>query len=304
MAKNRVIKTYTSGSNIEFINMEKFENFIALLKEFLAFKILDTDTIHITIGTFLILIGILFLATFLLRIIHRILTAKLPEEDKNKFVSIFSFLKYFFYIVIIIMVLNASGVNLTVLVTASAALFVGLGFAMQYLFQDIISGILIILDQSLHVGDIIEVDNKVGRVFEIRLRTTRALTRDDKVIVVPNHMFLTNSIYNYTQNHNTTREFVTVNVAYGSDVEKVTGLLEEAAAAQQKVLKNPKPFVTFDDFGESALVFSLHFYITDSYGDPRIKSDIRFAINAAFSNNDISIPFPQRDLHLISNQKK
>jgi len=283
--------------------MENLEYVIESIKEFLSFKLLDTETIHISIGTFLILIGILFLATMLLKIIHRLVTAKLPEEDKNKFVSIFSFLKYFFYIIIVVMVLNASGVNLTVLLTASAALFVGLGFALQYLFQDIISGILIILDQSLHVGDIIEVDGKVGRVFEIRLRTTRALTRDDKVIVVPNHMFLTNSIYNYTQNHNTTREFVRLGVAYGSDLEKVTQLLEQAAAAHKKVLRNPKPFVTFDDFGESALLFSLHFYITDSYGDPRIKSDIRYTIEASFRNNGISIPFPQRDLHLIRNPK-
>ncbi len=283
--------------------MENFEDFISSVKEFLSYKVLDTETIHITIGTFLILIGILFLANLLLKIINRVLTAKLPEEDKNKFVSIFSFLKYLLYIIIVVMVLSASGVNLTVLLTASAALFVGLGFALQHLFQDIISGVLIILDQSLHVGDIIEVDNKVGRVFEIRLRTTRALTRDDKVIVVPNHMFLTNSIYNYTQNHNTTREFVKVGVAYGSDVEKVTQLLVEAADTQQKILKKPKPFVTFDDFGDSALLFSLHFYITDSYGDPRIKSDIRYTIEASFRNNGISIPFPQRELHLIKNPK-
>ena len=283
--------------------MEKLQNLLSSIKELLSFKVVDTQTVHITVGTFLVLMGILIIATFLLRIIHRIFTAKLPEEDKNKFVSIFSFLKYFFYIIIVIMVLQSSGVKLTVLLTASAALFVGLGFALQYLFQDIISGILIILDQSLHVGDIIEVDGKVGRVFEIRLRTTRALTRDDKVIVIPNHMFLTGIIYNYTQNHNTTREYIKVGVAYGSDVQKVTRLLEESVVAQQKVLKKPKPFVTFDDFGDSALLFSLHFFINDSYSDPRIKSDIRYRIDSAFRENSISIPFPQRDLHIISNPK-
>ncbi|QCX00826.1 mechanosensitive ion channel [Aggregatimonas sangjinii] len=283
--------------------MENVKNFLSSLKEWLSYDLVDTETIHITVGTFLVLIAILILSTFILRVVHRIVVAKLPEGDKNKFVSIFSFLKYFFYIIIVIMVLHSSGVNLTVLLTASAALFVGLGFALQYLFQDIISGILIILDQSLHVGDIIEVDGKVGRVFEIRLRTTRALTRDDKVIVVPNHMFLTDIIYNYTQNHNTTRELIKVGVAYGSDVEKVTKLLIEAVADQSKVLKNPEPFVTFDDFGDSALLFSLHFYITDSYADPRIKSDIRYKIDAAFRDNGVSIPFPQRDLHIIRNPK-
>ena len=283
--------------------MDKFENVVSLVKELLSFNIINTETIHITIGTFLLLITILLAAKYILRIVNRVLTAKLPEGDKNKFVSIFDFLKYFFYVVIVVMVLHTSGVNLTVLLTASAALFVGLGFALQYLFQDIISGILIILDQSLHIGDIVEVDGKIGRIFEIRLRTTRALTRDDKVIVVPNHMFLTDIIYNYTQNHNTTREFVQVGVAYGSDVNTVTRLLEKSAADGPKILKNPKPFVTFDDFGDSALMFSIHFYISDSFISPRIMSDLRYRIDTAFRENNVTIPFPQRDLHIIGNPK-
>jgi len=177
-------------------------------------------------------------------------------------------------------------------------LFVGLGFALQHLFQDIISGILIILDQSLHVGDIIEVENKVGRVFEIRLRTTRALTRDDKVLVIPNHKFLTDSIYNYTQNHKTTRESIKVGVAYGSDIQLVTRLLKEVADTQKEVLKSPKSFVLFDDFGDSALLFSLNYYITDSFSDPKTKSEMRYRIDEKFRENAIRIPFPQRDIHL------
>ena len=168
-----------------------------------------------------------------------------------------------------------------------------------YLFQDIISGILIILDQSLHVGDIIEVENKVGRVFEIRLRTTRALTRDDKVIVIPNHKFLTDTIYNYTQNHKTTRESVKVGVAYESDVELVTKILEEIVNGQKGILKKPKPFVLFEDFGDFALNFAVYFYLTDSYGDPLIKSEIRYKINAKFKEHGVKIPFPQREVNII-----
>lgn len=279
--------------------MNKVKEIFKLVEDFLSFQIIDTETVHISIGTFLAIILTLFLVTVLLRFTRKLVTKKLPEEDKNKFESIFGFLKYLFYIIVVTVVLHSSGVNLTVLLTASTALFVGLGFALQYLFQDIISGILIILDQSLHVGDIIEVEGKVGRVFEIRLRTTRALTRDDKVIVIPNHIFLTDSIYNYTQNHKTTREQVKIGVAYGSDVALVSKVLEEVAHSQKGVLKSPKPFVMFEDFGDSALLFSLNFYINDSYGDPRIKSDLRFKIDAKFRENKISIPFPQRDVHLF-----
>lgn len=283
--------------------MEKLQSVFTAIKEFLSYPILDNDTIHITISTFLSIIIAIIAVTYLLRIIRRLVTKKLPEEDKNKFESIFGFLKYLFYILVVIIILHTSGIDLTVLLTASAALFVGLGFALQYLFQDIISGILIILDQSLHVGDIIEVEGKVGRVFEIRLRTTRALTRDDKVLVIPNHKFLTDSIFNYTQNHKTTRESIKIGVAYGSDVNLVRTILEEVARNQDGVLKNPKSFVLFEDFGDSALMFSLNYYITDSFSDPKRKSDMRYVIDEKFRENNISIPFPQRDIHIIQSNK-
>lgn len=268
-------------------------------KDLLSFKVLPSDTINISVGTILTVILVIVLVTFLLKLVYKIVTSNLPEEDKNKFVSIFGFFKYLLYIFVILTVLHASGVNLTVMLTASAALFIGLGFALQYLFQDIISGVLIILDQSLHVGDIIEVEDKIGKVFEIRLRTTRAITRDDKVIVIPNHIFLTDSIYNYTQNHRTTRESVKVGVAYGSDVRLVSKILEEVVASQKGVLKNPKSFVLFEDFGDSALLFSVNFFINDSFSDPRLKSEIRFKINDKFREHNISIPFPQRDVHIF-----
>lgn len=279
--------------------MNNFKEVWSEFKDLLAFKVLPGDSINISVGTILTVIIVIVVVTFLLKLVYKVVTSNLPEEDKNKFVSIFGFFKYLLYIFVILTVLHASGVNLTVMLTASAALFIGLGFALQYLFQDIISGVLIILDQSLHVGDIIEVEDKIGKVFEIRLRTTRAITRDDKVIVIPNHIFLTDSIYNYTQNHRTTRESVKVGVAYGSDVRLVSKILEEVVASQKGVLKNPKSFVLFEDFGDSALLFSINFFINDSFSDPRLKSEIRFKINDKFREHNISIPFPQRDVHIF-----
>ena len=279
--------------------MEELKDIFKGLDEFLAYKIWNGDKVDITAATFLTVIISLIIVNYALKLFHKLVTAKLPEEDKNKFISVFGFLRYLFYILVVLVVLHTSGVNLTVLLTASAALFVGLGFALQYLFQDIISGILIIMDQSLRVGDIVEVNQKVGQVFEIRLRTTRALTRDDKVIIIPNHQFLTDSIYNYTQNHKSTRENVKVGVAYGSDVVLVTKILENIASEQKGVLKNPKPFVLFEDFGDSALLFSINFFINDSYGDPKIKSAMRYIIYAKFREHNISIPFPQRDVHVF-----
>ncbi|MEE9364622.1 MAG: mechanosensitive ion channel domain-containing protein [Cellulophaga sp.] len=284
--------------------MEKLEFVLKAVRDFFQFPVYGGKDIHITVGTLLAIIVGLIIVTYILKFAYKIMSSKLPEEDKNKFISIFGFLKYLLYILLVVTILQSSGVDLTVLLTASAALFVGLGFALQYLFQDIISGILMILDQSLHVGDIIEVEGKVGRVFEIRLRNTRALTRDDKVIVIPNHKFMTNSIYNYTQNHKTTRESVKVGVAYGSDIDLVTKILEDIAIAEKTILNSPKPFVVFEDFGDSALLFALNFYINDSYNDPQIKSEVRYKIEAAFREYNISIPFPQRDIHVISHNLK
>ena len=255
-------------------------------------------SINITIGLLLLLTVAFLLTSTILQAVRRFFTRKMEADDKLKFISIFKFIKYLVYVIVILFTMSAAGINITILITASAALFVGLGLALQEIFQDIIGGIFIIVDKSLRVGDIIEIDNKVGKVFEIKLRTTRAITRDDKVIIIPNHKFISDIVYNYTQNHKTTRELVRVGVAYGSDLELVTKILLDVVKSQRTILKSPKPFVIFEDFGDSALVFAVNFYITDSFTDPRVKSEIRYKIDAEFKKHKISIPFPQRDVHL------
>lgn len=255
-------------------------------------------SIHITVGLLLLLTVAFLLTSTVLQAIRRFFTRKMEMDDKLKFISIFKFIKYLVYVVVILFTMSAAGIDITILITASAALFVGLGLALQEIFQDIIGGIFIIVDKSLRVGDIIEIDNKVGKVFEIKLRTTRAITRDDKVIIIPNHKFISDIVYNYTQNHKTTRELVRVGVAYGSDIDLVTKVLLDVIKGQRSILKSPKPFVIFEDFGDSALVFAVNFYITDSFTDPKIKSEVRYKIDAEFRKHNISIPFPQRDVHL------
>jgi small-conductance mechanosensitive channel len=260
--------------------------------------------INITIGLLLVLAVSFILAGFLLRLIRKLFTRNMDETDTLKFISVFKFIKYVVYIIVVISVLSLAGVNITPFLAASAALLVGIGLALQDLVQDVIAGIFIIVDKSVLVGDIIEIDGKVGRVFDIKIRTTRTLTRDDKVIIIPNHKFITDSFVNYTQNHKTTRESVIVGVAYGSDTRLVEKLLLECADIQKGVLKKPKPFVMFEDFGDSALIFKVNFFISDSFIDPLIKSDIRFRIDEAFRANGVTIPFPQRDVHIYPTQSK
>ncbi len=289
MVKNQPIKTFISGLDI----MDKF-------RDFLNYSFELTDKIHIDVKTILFLLFILVLTNTILKITKKVFKKRLNDEDKDKFTGVFSFLQYFIYIIVIIIGLESSGVQVSVLLAGSAALLVGLGLGLQTLFQDIISGIFILLDKTLSVNDIVEIEGKIGKIEEIKLRTTRAVTIDDKVLVIPNHKFLTESLFNWTQNGVQTTEEVTVGVAYGSDVQLVKQILLEVAGNHTQILKVNPPAVLFNDFGDSALQFKLLFSLKNSYAHMRIKSDLRFEIDKKFRENNIQIPFPQRDVHIIN----
>ncbi len=273
------------------------------LKDILNYQINFTKDIYITVKGILLVVSIMVITSILLKFLKRLLTRKLPEEDRIKFNGIFSYGRWMLYLIILLITLHSIGFNITGVFAASAALLIGIGLALQTFFQDIISGIFILIDQTVHVGDIIQIDGKVGRVEEIKLRTTRAVTIDNKVLVIPNHLYLTNTLYNWTQNGTLTRESVKVGVAYGSDVQLVKRLLIQAANTHPEVLKMPEPTVVFEDFGDSALNFKLVFTLNDSFQATFPKSDIRFEIDKLFREHNITIPFPQRDVHIIQNSK-
>jgi small-conductance mechanosensitive channel len=268
-------------------------------KEFLNYSIGISKGIHIDVKTILFVILVFFLTGLFLKLIKKIVNRKLDQEDKGKFKAVFSFIKYFVYTIVLVIALESSGIKVGVILAGSAALLVGIGLGLQTLFQDIMSGIFILVDKSLHVNDIIEIEGKVGKVEEIRLRTTRAVTIDNKVLIIPNHKFLTNSLFNWTQNGIQTTEGVEVGVAYGSDVDLVKNILIDVAKSHPAVLNTKEPKVLFTSFGDSALRFTLLFVINNSYDHLAIKSDLRFAIVKKFRENNITIPFPQRDVHLI-----
>jgi len=274
-----------------------WETFLDFLRTVLYVN--EDKTIKITIGLVLLVFVIYIITTIVLNFLRRIFSRRLPKADKAKFNTVFSFARWLVYIIVLLIVFDSVGVNVTAIFAASAALLIGVGLALQTLFQDIISGVFILIDQSLHVGDIIEIEDKIGRVEEIKLRTTRAVTIDNKVLVIPNHLYLTNSLYNWTQNDTSTRESVSVGVAYGSDVQLVKKLLLEVANKHPEVLSQPEPVVLFTDFGDSSLNFKLIFTLNDSFKAQFPSSDIRFEIDRLFRENNVSIPFPQRDIHII-----
>lgn len=270
------------------------------LNEFLDYSFQITEKVNISIKSILIIIVTFIVTSILLRLIRIAVTRKIRDEDRGKFITVFSFGKYFIFVIIFLVILGNNGVDLTAIFTSAAALLIGVGLALQTFFQDIISGVFILMDQSVNVGDVIQVDDKIGKVTSINLRTTKAVTIENKVLIIPNHLYLTNTLFNWTQNESTTREVVNVGVAYGSNVDLVKDVLLNAAKTTKGVKTQPAPTVLFDDFADSSLNFKLVVSLGDSFYTPITLSDLRFEINKQFKENNITIPFPQRDVHLFN----
>ncbi|APD06438.1 putative MscS family protein [Flavobacteriaceae bacterium UJ101] len=224
----------------------------------------------------------------------------LAPENYAKFKTLYKIVKYIVYVVVILAILRSFGINIDMLLAGSAALFVGLGMGMQQFFMDFISGIMILFDETLAAGDIIQIEDQVGRVEQINFRTTVMITRDDRVVIIPNHKFLSEYLYNWTQNSDITRFHLSVGVAYGSDTKLVADLLKKVAMEHPHVENRPDPVIIFSEFGDNSLNFQLYFYTDQPLQSPKIKSDLRFMIDKEFRAHNVSIPFPQRDLHIIS----
>ncbi len=215
--------------------------------------------------------------------------------------ALFNVFKYAIWIISILLSLQGVGFNLTVLLAGSAALLVGLGMGIQQLFGDIAAGFVLLIERTLKVSDIIEVDNIVGKVVKSGIRTTTILSRDNVRIIVPNSKFTTDNVINWSHIEAHTRFNVNVGVAYGSDVQLVIELLKATADNHKDIISEPKPFVRFQNFGDSSLDFKVFFWTIESFRVDDIKSDLRIEIDKKFRENKISIPFPQRDIHIIRN---
>ncbi|MDG1024239.1 MAG: mechanosensitive ion channel [Flavobacteriaceae bacterium] len=279
--------------------MNVLRNFIELLE----YRFTIGSSISFTPKSILIVILVFIITFFSLKIFRKIIYRTLSSDAKVKFRSIFSFFNYFVYTIVILLTFQNIGINLTAIFAASAALLVGVGLALQTFIQDIISGVFIIVDQSVHVNDIIEVDGQIGKVENIKLRTTRAVTRENKVLIIPNHKFLTSILFNWTENGVITKEYIEVGVSYNSDVNQVTAILLDIADQHSSILKDPAPKVIFNDFGDSALVFQLYFALSSSFVSNVVKSELRYEIIEKFNAQNIEIPFPQRSLTLVNPPK-
>lgn len=248
----------------------------------------------------------LFLLTFIswlsILVIRRFIGSQVKSKrfDPGRGHAFFQIVKYVIVVMVILASLDIIGVKLTLLLAGSAALLVGVGLGLQQFFNDIVSGIIILFEGSVSIGDIVELNNIVGRVNSISVRTSKIETRDRIVIIVPNSKLVNDNVINWSHKREVTRFSINVGVAYGSDVKLVMQILVNAAIDHPDIVAEPAPKSRLVNFGESSLDFELLFFSTKMFEIEYIKSDLRVAIEDKFKQNKVTIPFPQRDLHLKS----
>lgn len=200
--------------------------------------------------------------------------------------------------------LELLSIPLTVFAFLGGALAIGLGFGTQTLIKNFISGIILLFERKIRVGDIINVDGVVGKVTEVNTRSSIIRGPDDVETMIPNALFLEQQVTNWTLSNSHQRRSVRVGVAYGSDTRLVMDLLKGSAERHGLVCKDPAPFVVFEDFGDNALIFMLYFwYDLRSDGNPLVvASDLRLMIEKHLREAGIGVPFPQRDMHLTTSE--
>jgi small-conductance mechanosensitive channel len=182
---------------------------------------------------------------------------------------------------------------------AFGALSIGLGFGLQNIFNNFISGLILLFERPVQVGDVVQINENWGVITKINVRSTVVQTYDNASLIIPNSDMISNQVTNWSFKDLRLRRNIIVGVAYGSDTELVRETLLEIAKGHSKVLKKPKPDVLFQDFGDSALVFKLRLWSTIDHFIV-VETDVRFAIDRLFRERNIEIAFPQRDIHIRS----
>ena len=268
---------------------------------FLQYEIFKIGDYKIQFFTLVIVLIIFLITKFSLWLIKKALFRKRGDEfDHGNAYAIFQIIKYVVWVISIGLILESVGVKVTVLVAGSAALLVGVGLGLQQTFNDIVSGIILLSERSIKIDDILEIDGDVVKIQEIGLRTSKGLNRDEISIIIPNSLITTNKVINWSHQAKKTRFRINVGVAYGSDVNLVLRILEESALEHPDIYLAQQIEARFVDFGNSSLDFQVLFFSENVFRIEKVKSDIRKIINRKFIENNITIPFPQMDIHLKS----
>lgn len=273
------------------------------LSDFFDFELISIGEYKIQVYTLVAIIIIILITKLVLWVIKKTLFRKRKSNrfDKGSAYAIFQIIKYVIWVIAIGLVIETIGIKVTVLMAGSAALLVGIGFGLQHTFNDIISGIILLSEQSIKIDDVLEIDGDVVKIQSIGLRTSKGLNTDDISIIIPNSLITTKKAINWSHQTKKTRFRIDIGVAYGSDVDLIVKILEESAFEHPDTLNRELTEARLVDFGNSSLDFQVLFFSKNIFRIDKVKSDIRRIINQKFSENRITIPFPQVDLHIKSN---
>ncbi len=270
------------------------------IKNILQYVIFSVGNHQIMVSTLLIVVLIIFATKIMLWIIRKAVFRKQTVEkmQMSNAYSLYQIIKYFLWMISTLFVMQTLGISITVLLAGSAALLVGIGLGLQQTFNDFISGIILLIEGTTKIDDVLEIDGEVVKIQEIGIRTSKGLTRDDIVVIIPNSAITTSKVINWSHQSKKTRFRINVGVAYGSDVDLVIRILEESALEHPEINGKGHIEVRLAEFGNSSLDFQLLFFSDNVFRVEKVKAEIRKIINRKFIENGIVIPFPQLDLYV------
>ena len=266
------------------------------LKEILEYHIFALGQYSLTVyqlisSAVIVLVGLGIVRVF------KSLIYKSEKIDVGKKFAFAQILKYIIIVFTAILAFRTLGVDVSPLLLGGSVILVGIGLGLQNLFLDFISGVIILLDRSIKVDDVVEIENVVGKVQQINIRTSTILTRDNKSMIIPNSILTKNKIVNMSYDDDVANFGISIGVGYDSDVDLVMKLMLEAAKEHPEVFQEKPAVARLSNFGDSSLDFSLFFNSRYLFKAEAIKSDLRLSILNKFRENNIDIPFPIRKLY-------
>lgn len=282
--------------------METIKQIYDTIKDFLNSPILTFADKEFTLWTIVYLFLFFFLLFYLTAKLRKWLVNSLLTKSKLELgvrVAVGAIFRYVVLVIGIIIGLQTVGVDLSTITIIFGALGVGIGFGLQNITNNFVSGIIILFERPIKVGDRIEVGNVSGDVINISMRATTILTNDNIAIIVPNSDFISTKVINWSYTDRNVRFNYPVFVSYNEDPEKIKRILLDVANNNNGVLKDPKPDVLIDEFAESSIKFNLRIWTREFTDRPGVlRSQLYYEIFKKFREEKVTIPFPQRDVHL------
>lgn len=283
-----------------------WEEIFSYLSDILNYKLFTLNQIPITVISIVFFLVLLTGFTVLAILVRRGLNRRWLKHLKIDAGTRYTLSRITQYMIITIGVLisfDFIGIDLSSLTVIFGLLSVGIGFGLQNVTANFISGLIILFERPISVGDRVMVNDVEGDVTEINIRSTMVRTVNNIFIIVPNSEFVSKNVVNYSHGDPSYRLDINVGVAYGSNLDKVLQALKEVAEQNDSVMRLPEPEVHLIEFGESSWNMQLRAWIRDVKHYPRIRNQLNQAIIRTFKKYDVTIPFPQRDLHLRSSAK-